>query len=311
MIQSCRLSHQFVYYLPYMEQLVIEKVRNFIFRYLLIIVGVFIGSLSVIVFLEPLNISSTGVTGIAMILQEVLGTPIGLMVFVLNIPIQVMGYYMLPNGARVIMRSLLVIVLYSIMLDMLAPYVPVGGVSDDRMLNALFGGIIGGISGGMVFRAGASFGGTSTLALILQRRMGTSMSTTFLYTDTLVIILAGFVYGWEGALYATVTLFVGGVATDYVLEGPSVIRTVVIITQNPDPIVNTIFNELQRGATGWKITGQYTGEERTMLYVTVGRSQVRELKDAVSQIDPHAFMVIGMGQTAYGEGFKPVKRKAL
>jgi uncharacterized membrane-anchored protein YitT (DUF2179 family) len=294
-----------------MEQLVIEKVRNFIFRYLLIIVGVFIGSLSVIVFLEPLNISSTGVTGIAMILQEVLGTPIGLMVFVLNIPIQVMGYYMLPNGARVIMRSLLVIVLYSIMLDMLAPYVPVGGVSDDRMLNALFGGIIGGISGGMVFRAGASFGGTSTLALILQRRMGTSMSTTFLYTDTLVIILAGFVYGWEGALYATVTLFVGGVATDYVLEGPSVIRTVVIITQNPDPIVNTIFNELQRGATGWKITGQYTGEERTMLYVTVGRSQVRELKDAVSQIDPHAFMVIGMGQTAYGEGFKPVKRKAL
>jgi uncharacterized membrane-anchored protein YitT (DUF2179 family) len=86
---------------------------------------------------------------------------------------------------------------------------------------------------------------------------------------------------------------------------------VVIITQNPDPIVNTIFNELQRGATGWKITGQYTGEERTMLYVTVGRSQVRELKDAVSQIDPHAFMVIGMGQTAYGEGFKPVKRKAL
>lgn len=294
-----------------MEQLVIDKVRDFIFRYLLIVVGVFIGSLSVIVFLEPLNISSTGVTGIAMILQEVLGTPIGLMVFILNIPIQVMGYYLLPNGARIIMRSLLVIVLYSIMLDMLAPYVPVGGVSDDRMLNALFGGIVGGISGGMVFRAGASFGGTSTLALILQRRMGTSMSTTFLYTDALVIVIAGFVYGWEGALYATVTLFVGGVATDYVLEGPSVIRTVVIITQNPDPIVNTIFNELQRGATGWKITGQYTGEERTMLYVTVGRSQVRELKDAVSNIDPHAFMVIGMGQTAYGEGFKPVKRKAL
>lgn len=289
----------------------VAKVRNFILRYILIVLGVFIGSISVIVFLEPLDIASTGVTGVAMILQELIGTPIGLMVFILNIPIQIMGYFMLPNGARVIMRSLLVIFLYSVMLDMLAPYIPAGGISGDRMLNALFGGIIGGISGGMVFRAGASFGGTSTLALILQRRIGTPMSTTFLYTDAIVIIIAGFVYGWEGALYATVTLFVGGLATDYVLEGPSVVRTAVIITQNPEPVVKIIFDDLQRGATGWKVTGQYTGEERTMLYVTIGRSQVAELKDAVSAVDPNAFIVIGVGHTAYGEGFKPVKRETL
>ena len=289
----------------------VAQVRNFIIRYAMIVIGVFIGSLSVILFLEPLDIASTGVTGIAMILQELIGTPIGVMVFVLNIPIQIMGYFMLPNGARVIMRSLLVILLYSLMLDMLAPYVPAGGLSDDRMLNALFGGIIGGISGGLVFRAGATFGGTSTVALILQRRIGTPMSTTFLYTDALVIVVAGFVYGWEGALYATITLFVGGLATDYILEGPSVIRTAMIITDKPDQIVQVIFEDLQRGATGWTITGQYTGEERTMLYVTIGRSQVRELKDAVSAVDPHAFMVIGMGQTAYGEGFKDVKRGAL
>jgi len=289
----------------------VAQVRNFIIRYAMIVIGVFIGSLSVILFLEPLDIASTGVTGIAMILQELIGTPIGVMVFILNIPIQIMGYFMLPNGARVIMRSLLVILLYSVMLDMLAPYVPTGGLSDDRMLNALFGGIIGGISGGLVFRAGASFGGTSTVALILQRRIGTPMSTTFLYTDALVIVVAGFVYGWEGALYATITLFVGGLATDYILEGPSVIRTAMIITDKPDLIVQVIFEDLQRGATGWTITGQYTGEERTMLYVTIGRSQVRELKDAVSEVDPHAFMVIGMGQTAYGEGFKDVKRGAL
>lgn len=289
----------------------LANAKNFVIRYAMIVIGVFIGVLSVIIFLEPLDIASTGATGVAMILEELFGTPIGVMVFILNIPIQIMGYFLLPNGAKVIMRSVFVIVLYAVMLDMLVIYMPAMSISGDRMLNALFGGIIGGISGGLVFRAGASFGGTSTLALILQRRMGTPMSTTFLYIDAIVIIAAGLVYGWEGALYATVTLFVGGLATDYVLEGPSVIRTAMIITNKPDEIVKIIFEDLQRGATGWTITGQYTGVERTMLYVTVGRSQVRELKDAVSSVDPHAFMVIGMGQTAYGEGFKRVKRETL
>lgn len=289
----------------------VGRIRNFVIRYVLIVVGVFIGALSIILFMQPLDIAPTGVTGIAVILNKLLGTPTGVMVFVLNIPIQMMGYFMLPNGARVIMRSLLVIVLYSIMLDMLVPYIPAGGISGDRMLNALFGGIIGGISSGMVIRAGASFGGTSILALIMQRRIGLPMSTTFLYTDAGVIVLAGFVYGWEGALYATIALFVGGLAVDYVLEGPSVIRTAMIVTNKPDEIVDAIFNDLQRGATGWTVTGKYTETERTMLYVTIGRSQVRELKDMVNQIDPDAFMVIGVGHTAYGEGFHEVKSGEL
>ena len=289
----------------------LARIRNVVVRYFLIIVGVFIGSISIIVFMQPLNIAPTGVTGVAVILNHLLDTPIGVMVFILNIPIQILGYYMLPNGGRVILRSIFVIILYSIMLDMLAPYVPTDGLSDDRLLNALFGGVVGGISGGMVFRAGASFGGTSTLALILQRRIGLPMSTTFLYTDSIVILVAGLVFGWEAALYAIVALFVGGVATDYVMEGPSVIRTAMIITNEPDKIAEVVFDDLQRGATSWKVTGQYTGTERTLLYVTIGRSQVRELKDAVSNVDPDAFVVIGMGQTAYGEGFGQVNGRNL
>lgn len=284
-----------------------KKIRVFVIRYLMIIIGVVIGSLSIIVFMEPLNIAPTGVTGVAVILNHLLQTPVGIMVFILNIPIQILGYYMLPNGARVIFRSVLVILLYSIMLDMLTPYFPTDGISQDRLLNALFGGITGGISGGLVFRAGASFGGTSTLALILQRRFGFPMSTTFLYTDTIVIVIAGIVFGWEAALYAVVALFVSGLATDYVLEGPSVIRTAMIITNHPDEVSNTVLNELQRGVSSWTITGEYTGQERTMLYVTIARSQVGELRDRVAKIDPDAFIVIGQGQTAYGEGFRRVR----
>lgn len=276
-------------------------------RYALIAAGIGIGAISLTVFLQPLDIAPAGVAGGATLLNELLDTPIGFMIVLLNIPIQLLGYVMLPNGARVVLRSVVVILLYSVLVDNLAPYLPETGLSEDRMLNALFGGITGGVSVGLIYRAGATFGGTSTLALILQRRFGFPMSTTFLCTDTLIIAAAGLVYGWEGALYAAVALFTGGLATDYVLEGPSVIRTAMIITDKPEEIAQRVFANLQRGVTSWTIRGEYTGSERTMLYVTVARSQVRDLKDEVSQADPKAFIVIGAGHAAYGSGFRRVR----
>ncbi len=285
----------------------LQQFRDTLFRYSLIALGIVIGALSLIVFLQPLDIAPAGVSGASTLLNELFDTPIGLTIFLLNIPIQLLGYWMLPNGARVIGRSVVIILIFSVVIDNLGPMAPAGGISDERMLNALFGGITGGIGVGLVYRAGATFGGTSTLALILQRRFGFPMSTTFLCTDTLIIIAAGLVYGWEGALYAAVALFTAGLATDYVLEGPSVIRTAMIITDKPTEISQRIFANLQRGATSWTIKGEYTGLERTMLYVTVARSQVRDLKEEVSQIDPNAFVVIGMGHAAYGAGFRRVR----
>ena len=280
------------------------QLRDTVIRYTLIALGILMGALSLTVFLQPLDIAPAGVAGASTLLNELFGTPIGLMIFLLNIPIQLAGYALLPNGGRVILRSVVIILIFSVAVDNIAALLPEGGLSDDRMLNALFGGILGGIGVGLVYRAGATMGGTSTLALILQRRIGFPMSTTFLCTDTLIILAAGLVYGWEGALYAAVALFTAGLATDYVLEGPSVIRTAMIITDKPDEISRRIFDSLQRGVTSWTVKGEYTGVERKMLYVTVSRSQVRDLKDEVSHIDPKAFIVIGMGHAAYGAGFR-------
>lgn len=286
----------------------LEQIRHTIVRYSLIALGIVIGALSLIVFLQPLDIAPAGVAGASTLLNELFDTPIGLMIFLLNVPIQLLGYLMLPKGGRVILRSVVIILIFSVVVDNLGPLAPDGGISDERMLNALFGGITGGVGVGLVYRAGATFGGTSTLALILQRRFGFPMSTTFLCTDTLIILAAGLVYGWEGALYAAVALFTAGLATDYVLEGPSVIRTAMIVTDKPQEISQSIFANLQRGATSWTIKGEYTGVERTMLYVTISRSQVRDLKEEVSRVDPNAFIVIGMGHAAYGAGFRRVRK---
>ena len=154
--------------------------------------------------------------------------------------------------------------------------------------------------------AGGTAGGTSTLARIFQDKFGLPLSTTYLYTNLIVVAAAGLVFGWEGALYAIVALWVEGVTSDYLLEGPSVIRTCVIITNKPQEVSKAIFLQLGRGVTSWQATGMYTGEERSILYVAVGRSQVQELRRVIATTDPEAFFVVGQGQTAYGEGFKPV-----
>lgn len=286
----------------------LAQLYTFALRFALIALGIVIGAISLTVFLQPQDIAPAGVAGASTLLNELFGTPIGLMIFLLNIPIQLLGYFMLPRGGRVILRTVIIILIFSVVVDNLRPLLPPTGISDERMLNALFGGITGGIGVGLVYRAGATFGGTSTLALILQRRYGLPMSTTFLCTDTLIIAAAGLVYGWEGALYAAIALFTAGLATDYMLEGPSVIRTAMIITDKPEEISQRVFANLQRGVTSWKIRGEYTGTDRTMLYITIARSQVRDLKDEVAEVDPDAFIVIGMGHAAYGAGFRRMTR---
>lgn len=278
-------------------------------RYTIMVIGVIIGAISVVLFMLPYEITPTGATGVSVLLNHFLGTPVGVMIIVLNIPIQYIGYRMLPGGWQMIFQTAFVLVIYGFAMDVIAPMVPDGGVSNDRLLNAIFGGVLSGISIGFVYRTGGSWGGSSTLALILQRKTGTPMSTTFLYIDMGIIVAAGLIFGWEPALYATIVLFISGVAADYVMEGPSVIRTAVIVTDKPQEVADGIIEHLRRGVSGWDVKGMYTGQTRHMLYVSIARSQVHELKEVVLQRDPKAFVVIGQGHMAYGEGFKPLNGK--
>lgn len=283
-----------------------ESWRTVIIRYVLLSLGALIGALQVIVFMVPADVAPGGLSGVAVILNALFGLPIGIMVLILNIPIQVIGYRML-GGWRVVFRTVFVLLVYSVLVDVLTPALAGRTLSDDRLLNALFGGVVGGIATGLVFRGGGTFGGTSTLARIIQDRFGLPMSSTFLYTDTIVIAASGFVFGLEGALYALVALFVGGMATDFALEGPSVVRTATIVTDYPSEVADALFDSLERGVTAWEGRGMYTEQPHSILFVTVARPEVDSLRRVVAKVDPAAFVVIGHGQAAYGKGFRRVK----
>jgi uncharacterized membrane-anchored protein YitT (DUF2179 family) len=279
---------------------------DIIWRYLLLTIGAIIAALSVIVFMAPFNIAPGGVSGIAVILNNRdPRLPIGLMIIIGNIPIQLLGYRYL-GGWRVVVRTVFFVVLNAVLIDVLTPYLADVTVGDDVLLNAVFGGILGGIGGGLVYRAGGTQGGTSTLGRILQRQLGVPVSTSALYTDTGIVLLAGLVFGWAAALYALVALFIGGAASDYVLEGPSVIRTATIITDKPQAVADVVLAEMRRGVTAWQGKGMFTDQTHTVLFVTVSRQQVNELRGLIHRVDPDAFVVIGQGHIAYGEGFKSI-----
>lgn len=276
----------------------------------LLIVGTLLEGLGYVVFLIPTNIAPGGISGLAIVFNEFLPIPISLIIFLANMPILLLALKML-GGKRTLILSLMSVLLFSASLEFLPSLVDTPqGVSDDAFLNALFGGITVGLGIGLIHRAGGTAGGTATLGRILQHRFGIPLSSSYMYTDTFVVLAAGLTFGWEASMLGMVALFVSGAANDYVLEGPSLIRTVTIITDKPDEVAQVIMQDYGRGVTAWQGTGMYTQRMKHILFVSVTRSQVASIQQAVQDVDPLAFLVISHGHRAYGwRNIKPKKLK--
>ncbi len=268
-----------------------------------------ISAASAIVYMIPSQIAPGGLYSISIIINALFGTPVGMITLLLNIPVFWLGYRML-GGWEPMTKTVYFIVAFSLLLDFLIPILPTGGISNDRLLNAIFGGVFSGISGAMSYNVGATGGGTSTLARILQMKWGLPISAGSLYLDGAIIAASGFVFGLESIMFAVVVIIIYGVVADYVQEGPSLIRIATIVTDKPALVSESILHELGRGVTGWEATGMYTGHVRHVLFVTVNRAQVRDLRRVTSMADPDAFVVVGHGHVAYGNGFK-VSRPTL
>ena len=135
------------------------------------------------------------------------------------------------------------------------------------------------------------------------------MTQSYLIVDTAVVLSAGFVFGWKLALYAMITLYISGLVAETILEGGGTVRTAMIVTDKAEAVSRRVIDELVRGITILEGTGGYTGASRPVLYCVITRAEVASLKAIVHEIDPHAFMVIGVAHEALGEGFGPLKQQ--
>ena len=273
--------------------------------YLLITLGALIQAIGLRLFLIPANLASGGVSGIAQLINHLTGWQIGLMVFLGNIPLFVLGWRFL-GGRKFVIRTALAVATFSFFIDALTLFLPPEGITDDILLNSIYGALVSGIGFGIVYRGQGTSGGSDILARILNRWRGIPISQSYMMVDSAVILTAGFIFGWKEALYALIALYVSGIVTEIAAQGLGVVRTALIITSEPQAVSGKIFEALDRGVTILPGKGAYTGEERTILYCVVNRSETMRLKRIVNETDPHAFMVIGKAHEALGEGFAPL-----
>jgi uncharacterized membrane-anchored protein YitT (DUF2179 family) len=274
--------------------------------YAFILAGSLVQALAMRLFLVPGLLVSGGISGASQLINHYTNWPIGLMVFIGNAPLFILGWRYL-GGKRFAFRTAFAIVTFSVMTDGLAFFIPPAGMTKDLVLNSLYGGLMLGVGLGLVYRGQGTSGGSDILGRILNHRLGISISQAYLITDTLVVLLAGFVFDWEHALYGLVMIYVSGLAAEVIVEGTDVFRTAIIITSSPQEVAQEILTNMERGVTFLSGKGAYTGTERDVLYCVVTRSEVSQLKEIVKGKDPKAFMVIGQAHEALGEGFKPLK----
>jgi uncharacterized membrane-anchored protein YitT (DUF2179 family) len=278
-------------------------------RWLTMLIGITLGALGYALFQVPFNLAAGGVSGIAIIINHFTGWSIGGMYLLMNIPLLILGYFYLGRWGFVL-RTVICVVTFSALTDLFIAYLPSYldhyPINNDILLNAIYAALIGGIGSGLVYQAGSTSGGTAILGRIIQMKTGTPLSQVYLYTDGIIVIAAGITFGWETAMYAMLTLFLSGVATDYTLEGPSSVRTATIITNNPDEVSHALMDGLGRGVSSWQVMGGYTGKTRHLLLCTIYRPQVNDLKRIVAHVDRQAFVTIGVAHQALGSGFAPL-----
>lgn len=277
--------------------------------FLLIIVGTAGVAFAVQCMYDPCGLVTGGFSGIAIIIKSLTehiipgGVPLWLTNLLLNIPVFIVAY--IKMGKRFIGRTLFGTVMLSVWLYIL-PVIDLA--QGDMLLVALFGGVFSGAGMGMVLRANATTGGTDMVAALIQLKIRHyNVAQIMQVLDGAIVILGFFVFGLRPSLYAIVAIFVTTKVSDAILEGFKYSKAAYIITDKYEEVAKVLMEELDRGATGLKATGMYTGKDRCVLYCVVSKKQIVTLKEIVVNIDPKAFVIVSDVREVLGEGFLDYK----
>ena len=281
-----------------------KKVYKFIADMLLMAVGSFLYALSITVIIDANMLSAGGVTGISTLIHRFTDIPTGLLVFVINIPIIILGFVKL--GKKFIVKTAIATAMVSVALEITEAYLPI--YQTDNILAAIFGGMVMGLGLSFVFLRGGTTGGVDIIAKVINRRFRhLTVGRVLLTMDGIVILVTAIIFrNIETALYSVIAMFVSSKVMDTVLYGSDKGKIIYIVTENPEEISKAIIEKVGRGVTMLKSKGAYTGKEREMLMCTVRLNEVSAVYSVVNEFDRHAFVVVGEAGEILGEGFKRI-----
>ncbi len=284
--------------------------------YSLITVGAFIMAAGYVLFIAPNKIVPGGVYGIGIVLNHLIGVPIGLTGLALNIPLTIIGIKLL--GPRFGVKTVVGFFLASGFIDGLT--VIWGNkplVENDLLLSSIFGGILIGFGLALVFKAKATSGGSTIIAKIMTKTTRIPIGQTLIIVDSVIVIigLVGFAdwenmkLNWEIPLYSLIVIYITGKVIDVVLEGVSYQKTLFIISEKHEDIAQKILVDLNRGGTYLSGRGMYNKSEKNVIFVNVSRRELAILQDFIHQIDPKAFVTVINASEILGLGFKSLHEK--
>lgn len=277
-----------------------HRALDFIWRIFIVLAADFIGAVGVNNFLVPGHILAGGITGISQIIHHyILVLPIGTLYALLNLPLFLLGYKYL--GKRFVGLTAVAIAGFSVLTDVVhLHFTPV----NDPLLIGLYGGVLSGISSGMVIRVGGSMGGTDILSIVLFRLTGKPIGGTGFAMNAFVVLLSGLVFGIEAAMYTLVSIFAASRVVNTLMHYQQR-KTALIVTTHASEVSQEISRRLGRGSTLLNASGTYTNASVGVLMCAMTSLEMAELKILTVDIDPHVFITILDTTEVFGR-FRPI-----
>lgn len=278
-----------------------DKIREYAFKYLLIIVGSALFAMGFRFFLYPNSIIVGGVSGIAMIINMLTNIPVGLLTIILNVPLFIIAWKHFGTGF--IIGSLVGMTLSSVFIDVFALF-PISP-TDDMLLACIIGGAVKGLGLGIVYYAGATTGGTDIIAKFIRLKFPyLNFGTVVLITDFIIIVAFAAIFNKvESAMYAVITMFVVSKVVDLVLYGIDNSNVCYIISEKSEQLITDITDTLHRGVTILEGEGAYSHQSKQVLLCVVKRTQISEIRKLIKNIDENAFFIVTDAKNVFGKGF--------
>lgn len=278
-----------------------KSVLRTILDYIVITFASLLISIAVSLFLDPNSLAPGGVTGLSIILSELINIETGTLIFILNVPVLIIGLF--KFGVRFSCATLYSILLISWMSNILAHVSP---LTDDRLLAALAGSILMSVGIGIVFKAGASTGGTDVIIKLIRLKYPyIKTGALFLIMDIVVVALSAIVFrDVNAALYAGIAVVVTSYGLDRVLYGRDGAKLIYIISDCSEVIANRILTEMDAGVTYVNGYGAYRKQDKKIIMCVVKIQLAPRAEEIVKQEDPEAFMIVTSAMEIYGKGYK-------
>ena len=280
------------------------NIKQIIWKFIFLSFGVLLVAIALELFLIPNKIIDGGIIGISIITSYLTKWPLGIFIFCLNLPFLVYAYKKL--GKNFILSSFYCITLLSIGVNF---FHGMNKITDDLLLACVFGGIILGIGLGMILRNSGSLDGTEIVAVCLSKKISFSVGEIILFINIFILSGAGFVFGWDRAMYSLLAYFIIFRTIDIVIEGLDESKAIIIISDKYEEIAQEIMNKFEKGVTYIEGSGAFTGEYRKIIFCVISRLELTSLKNHVLDLDPSAFIAIENVHEV--EGGKVKRQKGL